>query len=195
VTQSAAPHRFVRGLVVAAAGLGGAVAGHVAGDGGSALSPAFWAVAAILLIAFVVLSSRTWAFTHLVLALGGTQVAVHLTLWLTSSTHGTDPRLASIAGEAPSHVHVGGLGLSPLMVAGHMLAVLAVAGLLAGIDSVVGLLWHLACTLLGNYPWGRTLVVARERPLPVVLASVPRRRASALDISPRRGPPGTLALV
>ena len=191
VSRSHAPHRVIRGLVVACVGASIAVAGHGAASGGAPeLTPILFLVVALTTAGAVVASARRWTLGRLVVALATMSVAIHLTLWLGAGQGAIDPRLAPLATTGHSHGHGHGTWSWPMLGA-HLAAVVISALLLARVDSAVAVLVELA----------RRLVIPRAGsavPATIVwpymsLVAPLRLELRALTAHSRRGPPGVLA--
>ncbi len=199
VSPSPAPFRVARGLAVATVGGAVAVGGHVVAGGTPDLGVGVVAVGLAAAAGCVIASDRAWTAPRLLGALTAIQVAVHGSLWLGASGRNVDPRLAGLAdahaalASAPAHAHASAAGLTPAMLLGHAVALVLAAMLLSRTDSVVLALWELGRAVLGRRPvvrLPRRDVAAASR---ADLVPGVRRRARALLVSPRRGPPAVLA--
>ena len=195
------PLRLFRAVLVTAAAMSLAAAGHVLG-GGALPAPAIMAVLAALLLAPVAwLAGRQLSFLALFGVLGSGQLMLHEAFVSLSTRVLSPPSLAeqtshhgqaagaglSAAVTASMPVQIGNATDSPLMLAGHLLALLATAWLLRRGEVA---LWQLLAWLrpLVQLPRPVLIVPVRRRPLMPGRVFVPVPRTRPRDDT-LRGPP------
>jgi hypothetical protein len=196
--------RLTRVALFALAAVGLAGAAHLIG--GETVSPvaALIAVPAVMVVANLLGSARRGPIS-LIIAMGFTQIALHIGFMaasLTQACHAVQAPMAEMAGSAghtsvvlscrPGMTHggtaLGGLWPSPSMLLAHLGAAALLALLLARGESAV---WALAAALGFGFALPATAVagpVVRRVPVPARIVVLPRTSVWRRGVR-RRGPP------
>ena len=185
------PSRVLRGVVIAAVGLGMAAAGHSYGGGTFGPTPAGVLLLVLTGAACVLLSNRRWTPQRLAVALTCMQALTHAVRWFDAGGRVADPRLSLVTTADPAaHAHSLQAGLSWGMVLAHLVAVAAAAMLLAGLERAA-----LSLRALAQRCRPRVVVVLSAAG--VSLVRVPQLVGATgvvvLGDVGRRGPPAVLA--
>lgn len=174
--------RLLRGLVVAGAGAGLALAGHLAAGGTAPRSPALLLLVLLSAAATTLLSEAEWSYRRLLVALGAVQLLVHLGL-------GVDHGSMAAAG---THGGAGAGASGWLMLAAHTGAAVVTAWLLRDGEAAY---WRLLDTL-GRRRLVRPLPLPVAGRAPVPVPAPPATPSSVLRLGAavsRRGPPTLVA--
>jgi hypothetical protein len=190
--------RLVRGAAVALAGAGLGLTGHVLAGGGLPASPALLLLVALAAGVCTLVSDRQWSYRRLLVALGGTQLLVHLALASSHATHGLTANPANPANPVnpanpanAAHAAPGPSGW--VMLAAHAAAALLTAWLLREGEALFWRaverlrprpLWpRVAAPYLRRLPWQPSWRVDAGAALLVLVGSVARRGPPSLAVA------------